>query len=82
MPNWCYSGVRVEGPKDKVRKLYHMMKNLEEMKEPLLENGFGLTWYGNLVHILGEDWQKIYCRGLWTFLYVEDTVLAWDDETA
>ena len=82
MPNWCYSGVRVEGPKDKVRKLYHMMKNLEEMKKPLLENGFGSTWYGNLVHILGEDWQKIYCRGSWTFLYVEDTVLAWDDETA
>ena len=47
-------------PKDKVRKLYHMMKNLEEMKEPLLENGFGSTWYGNLVHILGENWQKIY----------------------
>ena len=74
---------RVTGPADKVRKLYNMMKNLEEMKEPLVENGFGTTWYGNLVHILGGDWNKVYCRGSWSDLnLMGDDVLAWNDETA
>ena len=83
MPNWCFAGVRVDGPKDKVRKLYYMMKNLEEMENPLLDNGFGTTWYGNLVHILGGDWNKVYCRGSWSDLnLMGDDVLAWNDETA
>ena len=83
MPNWCFAGVRIDGPKDKVRKLYYMMKNLEEMENPLLDNGFGTTWYGNLVHILGGDWNKVYCRGSWSDLnLMSDDVLAWSDETA
>lgn len=82
MPNWCYSGVRVDGPKRKVRKLYHMMKNLEMMKEPLIENGFGTSWYGNLVKILGEDWHKVYCRGSWSDLWIDENVIGWNDETA
>ena len=83
MPNWCYAGVRIDGPQKKVKKLYHMMKNLEEMENPLLDNGFGTAWYGNLVHILGGDWNKVYCRGSWSDLRLEDdNVLAWNDETA
>jgi len=83
MPNWCFAGVRVSGPKEKVRKLFNMMKNLEEMEEPLVENGFGSSWYGNLVTILGGDWNEIYCRGSWSDLrLIEDDVLAWNDETA
>ena len=74
---------RVTSPKDKVRKLYHMMKNLEERKEPLVENGFGTAWYGNLVTILGGDWNDVYCRGSWSDLrLMSDDVLAWSDETA
>ena len=83
MPNWCFAGVRVTGPKNEVRKLYHMMKNLEKMKEPLVENGFGTAWYGNLVHLLGGDWNIVYCRGSWSDLkLMADDVLAWNDETA
>ena len=74
---------RVTGPEDKVRKLYHMMKNLEERKEPLIENGFGTAWYGNLVTILGSDWNDVYCRGSWSDLrLMSDDLLAWNDETA
>ena len=83
MPNWCITGVRVTGPKDEVKKLYNMMKNLEEMDKSLLDNGFGTAWYGNLVHILGGDWNKVYCRGSWSDLnLMGDDVLAWNDETA
>ena len=33
------------------------------MEEPLVENGFGKLWMGCLVHLLGGDWKKVYCRG-------------------
>ncbi|MBR6283749.1 MAG: hypothetical protein IKR25_05570 [Muribaculaceae bacterium] len=60
-----------------------MCQNLEEMKEPLVENGFGTAWYGNLVTILGGDWNDVYCRGSWSDLrLMSDDVLAWSDETA
>ena len=60
-----------------------MCQNLEEMKEPLVENGIGTAWYGNLVTILGGDWNKVYCRGSWSDLnMMGDDVLAWNDETA
>ena len=82
MPNWCFAGVRVDGPKDKVRKLYHIMKNLEEIKEPLVENGFGTSWYGCLVHLLGGNWKEVYCRGSWSDLWIDENVIGWNDETA
>lgn len=49
------------------------MSDLEAMKNPgLHENGFGSTWLGNLVIKLGGDWEKIYCRGHWYNLELED----------
>lgn len=44
----------------------------ECMKEHLHDNGFGTTWLGNLVIKLGEDWEKVYCRGSWDNLLMED----------
>lgn len=83
MPNWCFAGVRITGPKDEVKKLYLIMKNLQEMKKPLIDNGFGTSWYGCLVHHLGGEWSNVYCRGSWSDLrLIEDNVLAWNDETA
>lgn len=74
MPNWCYTDYVVTGPKEQVQRLKETMRRLEAMPTPgLVENGFGSTWLGNLVTELGEDWNKIYCRGTW------DSVEEWDE---
>ena len=82
MPNLCFTDVRVTGPRGQVEKLYLMMKGLEEMKMPLAENDFGTRWYGNLVHLLGGDYQKIDCRGNWAELQMSSSVLKWVDMSA
>lgn len=82
MPNWCFTDVRVVGPPGQVEKLYLMMKGLEDMMMPLVENGFGTRWYGNLVHLLGDDYQKFHCRGHWAELRMSTSVLKWVDMTA
>ena len=82
MPNWCFTDVRVVGPHGQVEKLYLMMKGLEDMMMPLVENGFGTRWYGNLVHLLGGDCQKIHCRGHWAELRMPTSVLKWVDMSA
>lgn len=53
MPNWAMCDYRVTGEKDEVRSLYERMKRLQEMDAPLRPNGFGTTWFGNLVEDLG-----------------------------
>lgn len=71
MPNWCYSMYKAVGDKEQLRKLHDTMYELECMEESLHENGFGTTWLGNLVIKLGEDWEKVYCRGSWDNLLME-----------
>lgn len=46
-----------------MRDLYDKIKSLEERETSLVENGFGKLWLGNLVTLLGGDWNKFYCRG-------------------
>lgn len=83
MPNWNTTDVRVNGPVDQISKLYDIMYSLEYGEKELLENGFGNTWYGCLVHALGEDWNQYYCRGSWDSVNKEnDNLLSWFDETA
>ncbi len=82
MANWCFSKVRVNGSKEQVKELYQMMKNLEDMKEPLVENGFGTSYYANLVHVLGGDCENISCCGFWKELkIIDDNTIGWSDET-
>ena len=73
MPNWCNTEYIATGPKQDLRDLHDKIKELETMEKSLVDNGFGNTWLGNLVTILGGDWEKVYCRGEWT--YAE-----WDDD--
>lgn len=84
MPNWCFSSYVVTGDEKEVRDLYEKMKSLEDRKESLVENGFGKSWLGNLVTLLGGDWKKIYCRGEWSDLDKDDDdgALRFDTDTA
>ena len=84
MPNWCFTSYVVTGDEKEVCDLYEKMRSLEEREESLVENGFGKTWLGNLVTLLGGDWNTIYCRGDWSELTKDDDngALRFDTETA
>lgn len=82
MPNWCATSFVVEGDKKEVHDLFAKMKSLEEREESLVENGFGKTWLGNLVTLLGGDWNTIYCRGEWIWMELNENVLRFDTESA
>ena len=84
MPNWCFTSYVVTGEEKEVCDLYEKMLSLEEREESLAENGFGKSWLGNLVTLLGGDWNTIYCRGDWSDLTKDDDngALRFDTETA
>lgn len=71
MPNWCSTSYVVTGDKNEVRDLYEKMRSLEEREKPLVKNGFGMTWLGNLVTLLGRSWEEVSCRGEWSGLTVD-----------
>lgn len=82
MPNWCSSSYVIEGDKKEVRKLLGIMNRLERRKKPAVKNGFGTAWLGCLVNALGEDWNKIYCRGDWSNLEMVNDTVRFTTETA
>lgn len=82
MPNWAMCDYRVTGEKDEVRSLYERMKRLQEMDAPLRPNGFGTTWFGNLVEDLGKECGTVSCRGSWDCLYLNANVLSFTAECA
>ena len=63
MPNWCSTNYRIVGEKESLGKVKKMITELDSMKEPRVENGFGKLWLGCIVDYLGGDWQSISCRG-------------------
>lgn len=82
MPNWCSTAYAIEGNAKELNNLYELMKNLQEQKEPSVSNGFGTAWLGCLVDALGENWEKVYCRGSWYNLQFSGEVLTFNTETA
>ena len=84
MPNWCYTTYKLTGPKESIEPFYEMLKELQDMKEPYVENGFGNLWLGCIVNRLGGDWNKISCRGDVTYYGINDdgTELTMDCEIA
>lgn len=82
MPNWCYTSYAIDGKRKEVQSLYSKMNRLEKRKKPLVRNGFGKTWLGCLVTLLGGDWNKIYCRGSWSDLQFDGGTLRFNTETA
>ena len=83
MANWCsYSARIISDDSDELKSLYDLMKRLEEMETPLVENGFGNAWFGCLVTALGGDWEKISCRGDWECLEFDGKVLSFEADCA
>ena len=82
MPNWCSSAYAIEGDANEIKSLYELMKGLENMEKPSVENGFGTTWLGCLVDALGKDWNDVSCRGEWSCLEMDGEVIRLYTETA
>ena len=82
MPNYAYSTYKIKGSEEEVAALHKTIQNLADMDESLLPNGFGKLWLGNLVHVLGGDWEKIYCRGHILDYSLENGILKINTETA
>ena len=83
MPNWAYTIYIVRGDVKEVARLHQKITELDNLAESLLPNDFGKLWMGNLVHVLGGDWEKVYCRGkILDYDMTEDGVLRFDVESA
>lgn len=53
MPNWCDTSYTIVGEEKEINTLYGIMKKLQDMKEPSVNNGFGTSWLGCLVDAFG-----------------------------
>lgn len=82
MPNWAFTQYKIRGREDEVTALHQTIKDLEQREDSLLPNGFGKLWLGNLVHTLGGDWEKIYCRGEILNYSLDNGILTMNTETA
>ena len=82
MPNICTTNYVIEGEKKELDALYQTMKELQEMEQPAVENGFGPTWLGCLVKALGKNPDEVECRGVWTDPEQQDGKLLMAFETA
>ena len=82
MPNWAYTNYVVKGDTSEVAALHKTIHDLEAREKSYLPNGFGKLWLGNLVSILGGDWEKIYCRGQILDYSLEDDILSMNVESA
>ena len=82
MPNWAYTQYKIKGSEEEVAALHKTIQNLADMDESLLPNGFGKLWLGNLVNVLGGDWNEIYCRGQILDYKLENGLLTINTETA
>ena len=82
MPNWAYTSYVVKGSAEEVAALHKIIQDLEAREESYLPNGFGKLWLGNLVSILGGDWEKIYCRGHILDYSLQEDILRMNVESA
>lgn len=86
MPNWCNTSYKFVGDKEEVADLYNKLQSLNDMPEPLVENGFGKLFLGCVVNLFGGDWKEIYCRGEIDYMEIcgdsmiqLSTMTAWGD---
>ena len=82
MANICTTNYVIEGKKDELDELYRIMKELQDMEQPLVKNGLGPTWLGCLVKALGKNPEDVLCRGIWIELERQDNRLQMTFETA
>ena len=86
MPNWCSTSYKFVGDKEEIADLYNKLQSLNDMPEPLVENGFGKLFLGCVVNLFGGDWKEIYCRGEIDYMEIcgdsmiqLSTMTAWGD---
>lgn len=86
MPNWCNTSYKFVGDKEEIADLYNKLQSLNDMPEPLVENGFGKLFLGCVVNLFGGDWKEIYCRGEIDYMEIcgdsmiqLSTMTAWGD---
>ena len=82
MPNWCSTTYMCVGDLKEVRSLHESLECINKRKDTILKNGFGKWWLGNLVHLLGGDWEKYRCRGEITDYSLDGNALTIRQETA
>ena len=83
MPNWASTSYVFKGANEKqAQDLYDKIDSLSKMKEPVEPNGFGLSWMGCLVILLGGDIDKVYSRGEIIDYNLNGDLVSFDCETA
>ena len=82
MPNWCDTTYKIVGKREEVQSLCNLLTKLNSMKQPKVENGFGKLWLGCIVEELGEEWNKVACRGEVLDFNLSDDVLTIWQQTA
>ena len=63
MPNWCSTTYKCVGDPKEVKSLHEALKYIDKRKTTILVSGFGKWWLGNLIHVLGGNWEDYRCRG-------------------
>lgn len=63
MGNICFTQYVVEGEMAELKELYAKMIALENGAAPVVNQEAERTWMGNLVNLLGGDWNNYDCRG-------------------
>lgn len=82
MANYCDTSYVVEGSKEDLDNLYNIMYRLQNMEQPLVENGFGTTWLGCLITELGGNREDYYCKGEWACLERQGDTIKFSTESA
>lgn len=82
MPTLCNTTYKCVGDKKEIQSLYYLIQQMQQSDKPIIENESGNMWLGNLVTLLGADWNQYSCRGKITFYLLEDNVLTIEQETA
>ena len=82
MPNLCETVYKIAGKQEEVQSLFNLLTKLNNMKQPKVENGFGKLWLGCIVEELGEEWNKVACRGEVLDFNLSDDVLTIWQQTA
>ena len=70
------------GDPKEVRSLYKIINANDKRKTSRVKNGFGTLWIGNIIDALGEDWQKLRCRGEIIGYHIENNLLTIYQSTA
>ena len=85
MPNWCYTNINIcHNDKDKMKDLYD--KIMEWTSKNYSDNGFGVTWLGNIVGFSGiaDPDKDVYprCRGTLSSISFDNNQINLSTETA